>query len=268
MMVVMSCGTTCRRGRDACASSPHHVPRRARRCLQRRGGGPSEPVAVGRYYDPQTGQFLSVDPEVEQTLQAYAYTSGDPVNESDPSGNAWCDWSPIGCGVLPGGRPGTRNGTNVQYSPVGSFTAQAASAVALCEGLAWVLPLEGSLWCSQQDTEPVETAQRNSGRIQAQGDGLQLSVSWSSQTPPSVTDGLIMLGELANMLSARQLAARNKALADASTFIMRYGKAGGCFAVRRKTFRNKGAVRGARIDVEILSGVAFLPGIVDFQNLM
>jgi hypothetical protein len=77
-----------------------------------------------------------------------------------------------------------------------------------------------------------------------------------------------MLGELANMLSARQLAARNKALADASTFIMRYGKAGGCFAVRRKTFRNKGAVRGARIDVEILSGVAFLPGIVDFQNLM
>ena len=43
-------------------------------------------VVVGRYYDPQTGQFLSVDPELEQTQQAYAYTQDDPVNTVDPSG--------------------------------------------------------------------------------------------------------------------------------------------------------------------------------------
>jgi uncharacterized protein RhaS with RHS repeats len=43
-------------------------------------------VGVGRYYDPGTGQFLSVDPKVPQTLQAYLYVGDDPVNGSDPSG--------------------------------------------------------------------------------------------------------------------------------------------------------------------------------------
>ena len=41
---------------------------------------------VGRYYDPATGQFLSVDQKVEQTQQAYLYVGDDPVNGSDPSG--------------------------------------------------------------------------------------------------------------------------------------------------------------------------------------
>jgi hypothetical protein len=43
---------------------------------------------VGRYYDPQTGQFLSVDAKVQQTLEAYLYVGGDPVNEIDPNGMA------------------------------------------------------------------------------------------------------------------------------------------------------------------------------------
>jgi RHS repeat-associated protein len=30
---------------------------------------------IGRYYTPATGQFLSVDPLVSETLQAYAYCS-------------------------------------------------------------------------------------------------------------------------------------------------------------------------------------------------
>ena len=34
------------------------------------------------------GQFLTVDPLVDATGQAYAYTGDDPVNETDPSG----DW--------------------------------------------------------------------------------------------------------------------------------------------------------------------------------
>jgi hypothetical protein len=85
-MDVMLCGTTCRRRRDACASGPHHVSRPARRCPRRHGGDPSEPVAVGRYYDPQTGQFLSVDPEVQQTLEAFLYAGDDPVKAVDPLG--------------------------------------------------------------------------------------------------------------------------------------------------------------------------------------
>jgi hypothetical protein len=43
-------------------------------------------VLVNRYYDPVTGQFMSVDPMVAQTQEAYVYTGDNPVNEADPSG--------------------------------------------------------------------------------------------------------------------------------------------------------------------------------------
>jgi RHS repeat-associated protein len=39
-----------------------------------------------RYYDPSTQQFLTVDPLVAQTEQAYAYVAGNPTNLTDPSG--------------------------------------------------------------------------------------------------------------------------------------------------------------------------------------
>jgi RHS repeat-associated protein len=64
---------------------------RARLGLQ---GGFTAPRApsylIGRYYDPATGQFLSVDPEVEQTLAAYVYAADNPVNSCDPSGQRDC----------------------------------------------------------------------------------------------------------------------------------------------------------------------------------
>lgn len=53
-------------------------------------GGYTDPSGLiyllSRYYDPSTGQFLSVDPAVDQTLQPYAYAADDPANESDPTG--------------------------------------------------------------------------------------------------------------------------------------------------------------------------------------
>ena len=42
--------------------------------------------SVNRYYDPQTGQFLSVDPDLSTTLQPYAYAGDDPVNSVDQMG--------------------------------------------------------------------------------------------------------------------------------------------------------------------------------------
>jgi hypothetical protein len=47
---------------------------------------------VGRYYDPATGQFLSVDPLVDETGQPYAYADDDPVNGVDPNG--------LDCGIF------------------------------------------------------------------------------------------------------------------------------------------------------------------------
>jgi hypothetical protein len=41
---------------------------------------------VGRYYDPATDQFLSVDPDVAETGQPYVFTGDDPLNATDPNG--------------------------------------------------------------------------------------------------------------------------------------------------------------------------------------
>jgi hypothetical protein len=41
---------------------------------------------VGRYYDPSTDQFISVDPDVAETGQPYAFTGDDPLNGTDPLG--------------------------------------------------------------------------------------------------------------------------------------------------------------------------------------
>jgi tripartite motif-containing protein 71 len=39
-----------------------------------------------RYYDPTTGQFLTIDPADAVTLSAYGYTENDPINGADPTG--------------------------------------------------------------------------------------------------------------------------------------------------------------------------------------
>jgi RHS repeat-associated protein len=49
---------------------------------------------VRRYYDPQSGQFVSVDPLVDQTEAPYAYVNGNPVNGTDPLGLGF--WSRVG----------------------------------------------------------------------------------------------------------------------------------------------------------------------------
>ncbi|MGH3303504.1 MAG: RHS repeat-associated core domain-containing protein [Streptosporangiaceae bacterium] len=53
-------------------------------------GGYTDPdgliYLINRYLQPSTGQFISVDPAISQTLQPYAYTGGNPVSNSDPTG--------------------------------------------------------------------------------------------------------------------------------------------------------------------------------------
>jgi len=85
-MVTMACETKQRRCGMPCFSGCHIVGRSPRRCHCRPAGGPGRQDVVGRYYDPVTGQFLSVDPKVQQTLQAFLYAGDDPVDTNDPSG--------------------------------------------------------------------------------------------------------------------------------------------------------------------------------------
>jgi RHS repeat-associated protein len=54
---------------------------------------------VNRYYTQETGSFLSVDPLVATTTQPYVYTSNDPVNGTDPTGDVpACGYEPKKCG--------------------------------------------------------------------------------------------------------------------------------------------------------------------------
>jgi len=41
---------------------------------------------LNRYYDPTTGQFISVDPRIGSTGQPYAFAGDNPINAGDPSG--------------------------------------------------------------------------------------------------------------------------------------------------------------------------------------
>jgi RHS repeat-associated protein len=50
-----------------------------------------------RYYNPNTGRFLSRDPEdgyskIPATLHKYLYAGGDPVNLKDPTGRDWLEY--------------------------------------------------------------------------------------------------------------------------------------------------------------------------------
>jgi RHS repeat-associated protein len=56
-----------------------------------------------RYYDPASQQFLSRDPLLARTEQAYAYAGGSPLNYTDPSGFDLIDPESGGSGGPPGG---------------------------------------------------------------------------------------------------------------------------------------------------------------------
>ncbi|MFD3498976.1 RHS repeat-associated core domain-containing protein [Streptomyces sp. NPDC058678] len=48
-----------------------------------------------RYYDPATAQFLTVDPAIESTLEAYTYVVGNPLNLIDPTGLCWSGFGAV-----------------------------------------------------------------------------------------------------------------------------------------------------------------------------
>jgi RHS repeat-associated protein len=75
-------------------------------------GGYTDPSGlvyfVDRYYDPTTDQFISVDPDVAESGQPYAFVGDDPVNETDPTGKVpTCGGQSGACEQSSPGRPET-----------------------------------------------------------------------------------------------------------------------------------------------------------------
>ena len=92
---------------------------------------------VNRYYDPATGQFLSVDPLVDVTGQAFAYTGDNPVNAVDPLG-LW-GWNPISDATQAWNDTGGKavHATKVAAVDTGQFVYQHASTLStIASGLA------------------------------------------------------------------------------------------------------------------------------------
>lgn len=73
-----------------------------------------------RYYDPSTDQFLSVDPLVSITHQPYSFANNDPVNLSDPSGDA----SGIGPVIN-----GTQTGVVISVASAGIYRTAGSGAI-------------------------------------------------------------------------------------------------------------------------------------------
>jgi hypothetical protein len=77
-----------------------------------------------RSYIPQLGRFLQPDPVVGGSANAYAYTFGDPVNSSDPSGASTIGVPPVWA---------IQAGTQVAEEAVARRAAEEAAARAEAE---------------------------------------------------------------------------------------------------------------------------------------
>lgn len=103
-------------------------------------------------------------------------------------------------------------------------------------------------------------SKKHRGRIQAQGGGTEKSESWAQDEPLSKEDGLSLLEKLKSRMTKKELQLRERQFDDAERYIE--NAEGGLDAVKKKTFRNR-KTKDVRVDIEILSGIAFL-SIVGF----
>jgi RHS repeat-associated protein len=102
-----SVGSDRRSFRSSCWSGPVNYERPSRHASD---------GSINRYYDPATGQFLTVDPDVAITQAPYTYAGDDPVNNTDPTGLCWgpgC-WAQSAANTVANGAARTWNATGGQ----------------------------------------------------------------------------------------------------------------------------------------------------------
>jgi len=82
----LAIGVACRRSRYSRRRPGSHHSTRSPSQPDSSPGGPSQQYTDGRYYDPTTAQFLSVDPLVGITGAPYSYAGDNPLDGTDPTG--------------------------------------------------------------------------------------------------------------------------------------------------------------------------------------
>lgn len=92
------------------------------------------------------------------------------------------------------------------------------------------------------------------GRIQAQGKGLEKSVSWSQDEPLTRQQGKTLLQQLKALLTTREHAERTEQLDQAEHYI---DHANDIEAPEKRRFLNR-KTKDVRIDIEVLAGRAFV----------
>ena len=80
---------------------------------------------VHRYLDNESGQFISVDPLVDQTREAYVYAGDGPVMATDVLGLSGCSWHPSSWGhCVADGAKKTWHFVDTAVNEVGDFVSE------------------------------------------------------------------------------------------------------------------------------------------------
>lgn len=97
---------------------------------------------------------------------------------------------------------------------------------------------------------------KHRGRIQAQGENIEASESWTQYLPPLKTDGFELLEILQNKIPKKEAILREKSFDKARQFIEQ-GPHEVITSPIIRSFKVKGTKK-ERVDIEIQNGIAFI----------
>ncbi|MCJ1715117.1 RHS repeat-associated core domain-containing protein [Curtobacterium sp. VKM Ac-2922] len=138
---------------------------------------------LARYYDPRTANFLTIDPLVQHTGQAYAYANDDPINLSDPLGllsaaGWWGVAGAVGIGLVMVGLTATGIGI-VADGPLGALEGADIAAVA-ADGAAEAGAAEAGT--AEAGTEAASAAEGGAGEASSIAEADSIDSAASNET--------------------------------------------------------------------------------------